>query len=375
MSSFKKIFLSPPYINGQEIEFLKEAIKSKWIAPLGPLVDEFESKICDYLGINHALAISSGTAGIHLALNVLKIKKNDLIFCSDLTFVASANAIKYVGGIPIFIDSEFDSWNMCPLSLEIAFKTYKPRAVIITDLYGQSANYSHLEHICKKNNTPIIEDAAESFGAVYKNKKCGTFGDISILSFNGNKIITTSGGGMILSKNELYIEHAHKLSTQSRERTNYYEHKEIGYNYRMSNVLAGIGLAQLSYIDYHLKRKKEIFNKYKADFNNFKNVEFMPIMKSGKPSHWLSVVLLKEFSFKEIQSIIDYLMKKNIEARHVWKPMHMQPLYKNCKLIHYSKKPVSENIFLHGLCLYPLNVTFFQSMILEALEGLHYHQG
>ena len=189
---------------------------------------------------------------------------------------------------------------MCPLSLEIAFKTYKPRAVIITDLYGQSANY-HLEHICKKNNTPIIEDAAESFGAVYKIKIISTFGDISILSFNGNKIITTSGGGMILSKNELYIEHAHKLSTQSR-RTNYYEHKEIGYNYRMSNVLAG-SLAQLSYIDYHLKRKKEIFNKYKADFNNFKNVEFMPIMKSGKPSHWLSVVLLKEFSFKKIQAL------------------------------------------------------------------------
>lgn len=351
MSKFKKIFLSPPYVNGEEIEFLNEAIKSKWIAPLGPLVDEFERKICNYLGINHSLALSSGTAGIHLALNVLKVKKNDLIFCSDLTFVASANAIRYVGGVPIFIDSESESWNMCPSSLDMAFKKYKPKAVIITDLYGQSANYNHLKYICKKNKTPIIEDAAESLGAEYQNRKCGTFGDISILSFNGNKIITTSGGGMILSKNELYIKYAHKLSTQSREKTNYYEHKEIGYNYRMSNVLAGIGMAQLKYIDYHLKRKKEIFQKYKADLNNFDDLQFMPIMKSGKPTHWLSVMLLKKCSFRDIQEVINYLIKKNIEVRHVWKPMHLQPLYKNCKLIHYSKKPISEYLFLHGICL------------------------
>ncbi len=350
-SSKNKIYLSPPFINGNEIEFLKKAISSKWLAPLGPLVDEFENKVCKYLKIGNSLALSSGTAGLHLALKVLNIKENDFVFCSDLTFVATANVIKYEKAVPVFIDSELSSWNMCPVSLEIAFQKYKPKAVIITDIYGQSADYNILRNICIKNNTPIIEDAAESFGAVYDGKKCGTFGDISVLSFNGNKIITTSGGGMILSNNKSFIDHAYKLSTQSRENTSYYEHTEVGYNYRMSNVLAGIGIAQLNNIDYHLTRKKKIFQRYKDKLQFSENIKFMPELKNGISTNWLSVGLLQNMSFNEVQDLINYFISKNIEVRHVWKPMHLQPLYRKNSFIHYKKKPVSRKLFKQGICL------------------------
>ena len=235
-----KIFLSPPVLCGDEIKYISKAIESNWIAPAGPHVEDFEEKMKKYLNRSYAAALSSGTAALHLALRALNVKKGDIVFCSDLTFVASPNAINYIGAQPVFIDSDLPSWNMCAKSLDKAFKTYLPKAVIVTDIYGQSANYKDLEYICGKYRVPIIEDSAESLGAEYNKKKCGSFGEISILSFNGNKIITTSGGGMILSNNEDHINKAKKLSSQARENKLHYEHIELGYNYRMSNILAAI---------------------------------------------------------------------------------------------------------------------------------------
>ena len=347
----KKIYLSPPYLNGNELDYISKAIDSKWIAPKGPHLNEFENSIAEYVGREYCVALSSGTAALHLALKVLGIKKGDYIFCSDLTFVASANAIKYLDAIPIFIDSDYLSWNMCPKSLKKAFKTFSPQAVIVTDLYGQSANYDEIIQICKQKRVPIIEDSAESLGAEYLNRKCGSFGDISILSFNGNKIITTSGGGMILSNNEDYISKAKKLSTQSRENELHYEHIEIGYNYRLSNILASIGLAQLNHLDEIIFKKRSINKSYKNILCNEENILFMPEIKGGKSTYWLSAIILNDISFEHIQKIINYFLNLNVELRNIWKPMHLQPLYKSNEFISVEKKPVSEYLFIHGICL------------------------
>ena len=347
----KRIFLSPPFINGNEINYLQNAIDSNWIAPQGPNIDKFEKKINIYLNRQFSAALSSGTAALHLALKVLGVKSGDYVFCSDLTFVACANAIKYVNANPVFIDSEYLSWNMCVKSLEKAFKYYSPKVVIVTDLYGQSANYNEILEICKKHNTPVIEDSAESLGASYKNKKCGSFGEISILSFNGNKIITTSGGGMILSNNEEYIKKAKKISTQSREEKIYYEHKEIGYNYRMSNILASIGLAQLNHLDDNVNMTRQIFKLYKRDLEGVEAIDFMPEIEGGRSTNWLSVILLKQKSFNEINKIISYLNEYNIETRPIWKPMHLQPLYSKYEFFYVEEIPVSKFLFEHGICL------------------------
>ena len=347
----KKIFLSPPLLNGNEIEYLKETLDSNWIAPVGPNINYFEEKVAKYLNRSYGVALSSGTAALHIALKILGIQNGDHIFCSDLTFVASANAINYVNAIPVFIDSEYTSWNMCPESLESAFKLYSPKAVIVTDLYGQSANYKEILEICKNYNVPIIEDSAESLGASYNGEKCGSFGEISILSFNGNKIITTSGGGMILSENKSYIRKAKKLSTQSREKKLHYEHIEIGYNYRMSNILASIGLAQLHYLDSYVNKTREIFSIYKENLQCIKGIEFMPEINGGRSTNWLSAILLKDNSFSEINKLINYLEINNVEARPIWKPMHLQPLYHKCDFFYIEKNPVSEFLFEHGICL------------------------
>ena len=347
----KKIYLSPPTLNGKEIKYLEKAINSNWIAPLGPYVDKFEKKICNYVGIKSSVALSSGTAALHLAMHILGVKKNDFVFCSDLTFVASANAIKYLQAKPVFIDSDFSSWNMCPKSLKKAFLKYKPKAVVVTDIYGQSADYKSISSICKENNTPIIEDAAESLGAEYSGKKCGYFGDMSALSFNGNKIITTSGGGMLLSNKKAYIAKAKKLSSQAREKKIYYDHKEIGYNYRLSNILAALGVAQFRTLDKSVAKKRKIFQNYKKLMKNVKSAEFMPEIQNGRSTNWLSVLLIKNKRFSDILNIIDFLNKKNIECRPIWKPMHLQPLYKKETFISNQSKPVSEYLFEHGLCL------------------------
>ena len=347
----KTIYLSPPQLNGEEINFIQDAINSNWIAPLGPHVDQFENEMADYIGIDYATALSSGTAALHLALKIIGVKSGDYVFCSDLTFVATVNAIKYLDAQPIFIDSEESSWNMCPKSLEMAFESHKPKAVIVTDIYGQSADYNMITQICTLHKVPIIEDAAESLGAEYNGKKCGSFGEMGILSFNGNKIITTSSGGMLLSNNKKYFEKARKLSTQARENALHYEHTELGYNYRMSNILAAIGRAQLISLDNYVQYRREIFNYYHKNLNKIDSIGFMPEIIQGKSSRWLSVILLKKKSHKDIENIIKFYLKEDIEVRPIWKPMHLQPLYKDCSFYYYSDKPFSKKLFEHGLCL------------------------
>ena len=346
-----KIYLSPPHMSGEELRLIKDAIKSNWIAPLGPQVDKFEKEISTYLGVKDAAALSSGTAALHLSLNILGVKKNDYVFCSDLTFVASANAISYLGAIPIFIDSEEKSWNMCPESLEEAFKKFSPKAVIVTDLYGQSADYHEILNICQRYNVPIIEDAAESLGASFGEKKCGSFGEMAIVSFNGNKIITTSGGGMLLSNNQKYIKKARKLASQAKEDYLHYEHVELGYNYRMSNIIAAIGRAQLKVLDKYVQLRREIFNYYKENLIENKNIDFMPEPDGSFSTRWLTVLQINKNSKFSVNSLINHLINKNIESRPVWKPMHLQPLYKNNKFVKIQDKSISKKLFNNGICL------------------------
>ena len=347
----KTIYLSPPHLNGKEISFIKNAIDSNWIAPLGPHVDQFENEMANYIGIDYATALSSGTAALHLALKLVGVKKGDYVFCSDLTFVATVNAIKYLNAKPIFIDSEESSWNMCPKSLEMGFDKYDPKAVIVTDLYGQSADYNSITEVSNNFETPIIEDAAESLGAEYNDRKCGSFGDISILSFNGNKIITTSGGGMLLSNNEYYITKAKKLASQSREDAIHYEHKQIGYNYRMSNILAALGRAQLKSLNSYVQKRRNIFEYYYNNLKEIDNITFMPEIKHGKSSRWLSVVLLNDKTHNQIEHIIKCFENENIETRPIWKPMHLQPIFSGTPFYHSSLNPLSKTFFEHGLCL------------------------
>ena len=347
----KKIYLSPPHLNGEEIDFIKDAIDSNWIAPLGPHVDAFESEVADYVGVKQAAALSSGTAALHLALEMLGVQKGDHVFCSDLTFVASANAIRYLNAIPVFIDAEPTSWNMSPSALEKAFESVLPKAVIVTDIYGQSADYKLIAEICDKHQTPIIEDAAESLGAEYNRKKCGSFGEMAILSFNGNKIITTSGGGMLLTDRSEFVLKAKKLSTQSREEALHYEHAQVGYNYRLSNILAALGRAQLKSLDQYVEKRRVIFNYYYNNLNNIEGIRFMPEIENGKSTRWLSVVLMENINHDKIEDIIRSFSEENIEVRPIWKPMHLQPVFEDASFYYNSQKPISASLFEHGLCL------------------------
>lgn len=354
----ERIFLSPPHMSGNEMKYIQEAFDTNWIAPLGTNVDKFEEELCEYVGVNHALALSSGTAGIHLALKYYGVGPGDYVFCSDLTFAGSCNPILYQYANPVFIDSEPETWNMSPIALEKAFKWAQsedkmPKAVIIVDLYGQSADYDQLLPICRKYGVPVIEDAAEALGATYKGKKCGTFGDISIFSFNGNKIITTSGGGMIVSDDEAAIKKMRFWSTQSREAARHYEHKEVGYNYRMSNICAGIGRGQLEALDSRIITKKGIFNNYINGFENIP-IKLMPISENGVPNYWLSVLTIMKDYTVTTEQILFQLEKENIEARPVWKPMHMQILFENYKFFsHYNDNTssASQELFESGICL------------------------
>ena len=347
----KKIYLSPPHLNGKEIDFIKDAIDSNWIAPLGPHVDAFESEVADYVGVKQAAALSSGTAALHLALEMLGVQKGDHVFCSDLTFVASANAIRYLNAIPVFIDAEPTSWNMSPSALEKAFESVLPKAVIVTDIYGQSADYKLIAEICDKHQTPIIEDAAESLGAEYNRKKCGSFGEMAILSFNGNKIITTSGGGMLLTDRSEFVLKAKKLSTQSREEALHYEHAQVGYNYRLSNILAALGRAQLKSLDQYVEKRREIFNYYYNNLKNIEGIRFMPEIENGKSTRWLSVVLMENINHDKIEDIIRSFSEENIEVRPIWKPMHLQPVFEGASFYYNGQKPISASLFEHGLCL------------------------
>jgi len=357
-SPLKFIFLSPPHMGGEELEFIKEVFESNYIAPLGPMVDAFEIEMCDYIGINHAAALSSGTAALHLALRIIGIKEKDVVFCSSLTFAASANPILYEKAVPVFIDSDRETWNMCPVALEKALNEYQkrnqlPRAVIVTDLYGQSADYDRILKICNHYHVPVIEDAAESLGATYKEKQTGNFGAMSILSFNGNKIITTSGGGMLLSNNEDYIHQARFLATQARDDAHHYEHSQLGYNYRMSNVLAAIGRGQLKVLDKRVASKRRVFERYYKALYEIEGIEFMPEAACGKSNRWLTVMTIDpEKTSIDRTQLIKILEEQNIESRPVWKPMHLQPLYRNYDYYTaISGISISDELFMNGLCL------------------------
>ena len=296
--------------------------------------------------------MSSGTAGIHLALRILGVKRDDLVFCSDLTFSATVNPVSYEGAKQVFIDSEPESWNMSPKALRKAFELYgRPKAVIVVNLYGTPAKLDEIKKICEEYETPLIEDAAESLGASYKGKMTGSFGDIGIFSFNGNKIITTSGGGMLVSDCADYVEKARFLSTQAREPERHYEHKELGYNYRMSNILAGVGRGQLLHLDEHVAKKKQIYYQYKEALKEIAEIEMNPILPDSNPNYWLSCITIQKSSSVKPLDIILALEKENIESRPIWKPMHMQPVFADQPYVKVTDESVSEDIFNRGLCL------------------------
>lgn len=350
----KRIFLASPHMSdeGYEKMYVKEAFDTNWIAPLGENVNKFEEELAEYVGTKHAAALSAGTAAIHMAFKALDVKKGDIVFCSDLTFSATANPITYQNATPVFIDSEKETWNMDPKALEKAFEKYPhPKAVIVVHLYGTPAKIEEIRKICEKHEVPLVEDAAESLGATYKGKQTGTFGKYGIYSFNGNKIITTSGGGMIISEDEEKIAKVRFWATQAREKARHYEHKEIGYNYRMSNIVAGIGRGQLKVLDLRIKQKTEIYNRYKEAFKDMADIKMQPIPENTMPNHWLSVITIKKDSKVKPLDIMVALEKENIESRPVWKPMHMQPVFEKCDFIKAADEPVSKELFETGVCL------------------------
>lgn len=375
----RRIYLASPHMGGLEEEFVKEAFSTNWIAPLGPNVDGFEKELAEFVGVTSAAALVSGTSAIHMALKAIGVEKGDKVFCSSLTFAASCNPIIYENGIPVFIDSEPESHNMSPIALEKAFKECEglgemPKAVIVVNLYGQSADMYKILEICNKYKVPVIEDAAESLGATYKEKYSGTFGEYGIFSFNGNKIITTSGGGMLVSNNEEKIKKVRFWSTQSRENERHYEHKELGFNYRMSNVVAGIGRGQLRVLEERIAKKKEIFETYREAFKEISDIEMMPVCEYGEPNYWLTTITLKENSKVKPIDIILALEKENIESRPIWKPMHIQPYYKEYNFYSHNEEgiSVSEDIFNRGVCL-PSDTKMTESeqkRVIEIIKGL-----
>lgn len=355
----KRIYLASPHMGALEKIFVNEAFDTNWVAPLGPNVNNFEKEVAEYIGAKHASALVSGTSAIHLAIKLLGIKPGDIVFCSSLTFAASCNPIIYEGAEPVFIDAEYKSLNMCPVALRNAFEAYSkkgklPKAVIVVHLYGQSSDMDKIMDICNEYNVPVIEDAAESLGATYKGKQTGTIGKYGIYSFNGNKIITTSGGGMLVSDDEEGIKKSRFWATQARDNARYYQHTELGYNYRMSNIVAGIGRGQIRVLDERIEKKKYIYEKYKEAFNDIHDIEMANICEYGEPNYWLSIGILNNESKVKPLDIILALEEENIESRHIWKPMHMQPFYEKYdffKADNTEKDSVSEDIFERGICL------------------------
>lgn len=343
-----KIYLSSPHMSdeGYEMQYINEAFATNWIAPLGNNVNEFEKELASYVGINHAVALSSGTAAIHLALKAAGVEAGDIVFCPSLTFSATANPIIYQNAVPVFIDSDYETWNMSPIALKKAFEKYSPKAVSVVHLYGLSPDMDKIVELCKMHNVPLIEDAAESLGTFYKGKHTGTFGDYGIFSFNGNKIITTSGGGMLISNNEERITKVRFWATQSRDPARHYQHSELGFNYRISNIAAGIGRGQLKVLDERIMKKRQIFEFYKKELELLDGVQMMPINSWNKPNCWLSCMTLN--SKVRPLDIMEALEKENIESRPIWKPMHMQPFFSEYDFIGEG---IAEKIFESGVCL------------------------
>ena len=375
----KRIYLSAPHMSGHEQDYIKEAFETNWIAPLGPNVDAFEQAMVDYSGAKAAAALSAGTAAIHLAFILLDVKPGDTVFCSSLTFSASANPICYQGATPVFIDCDEDTWTMSPAALERAFQDAEakgklPKAVIVVNLYGQSCDMEPIIEIASRYNVPVVEDAAESLGSTYKGQKCGTLGKLGIYSFNGNKIITTSGGGMLIGDDQELIEKARFYATQSREPARYYQHEKLGYNYRMSNIVAGIGRAQIKILNDRVARKREVFAKYKKELAGLEGLTFMEDASYGVSNKWLTVIRIDpKISPVKPLEIMETLEKENIESRPVWKPMHLQPVFARCNF--YAKEEgmdVSKMLFEQGVCM-PSGTQMTeveQDRVIEIVKGL-----
>jgi len=353
-----RIYLSPPHMSGNEQKYINEAFETNWIAPLGPNVDAFERELAAYVGAKGAAAVSSGTAAIHLALRLLNVQQGDKVFCSSLTFIASANPILYQGAEPVFIDSEPDTWNMSPLALERAMEAAKregklPKAVVVVNLYGQSAKMDEILAICDHYQVPVVEDAAESLGSTYKGKKSGTFGKFGIYSFNGNKIITTSGGGMLVSDDVEALQKARFLATQARDPAPHYQHSQMGYNYRMSNIVAGIGRAQLEVLDERVRARRAIFDRYVQALGEIDGIHFMPELEGTMSNRWLTTLTIDQQALGVTpMDIINALAEENIEARPVWKPLHLQPVFDGVTYYpHQEGWSVSDELFANGICL------------------------
>lgn len=347
----KRIFLSSPTMHGEEQKYIKEAFDTNWVAPLGANVDGFEKEMAEYIGVKSAAACVSGTAALHLAVKLAGVKSGDVVFCSDLTFAATVNPVTYENGRQVFIDSEYETWNMDPDALRLAFEKYPEcKCVIVVNLYGVPAKLDEIRAICDEHGAVLIEDAAESLSATYKGVQTGTFGKYNAISFNGNKIITTSGGGMLLSDDEEAIKKARFWSTQSRDPAPWYQHSETGYNYRMSNVVAGIGRGQLLHLDEHKELKRKIYNRYKEAFKDLP-VSMNPYLECSDPNFWLSCLLMDKGCKVQFMDIVNALAEENIEARPIWKPMHMHPLFEGYDFISANENSVGEDIFSRGVCL------------------------
>ncbi len=372
----QRIWLSSPHLGEEETAFVEDAFRTNWIAPLGPHVDGFERELAAHVGIGHAAALSSGTAAIHLALLLLGVRPGDTVFCSSLTFVGSCNPILYCGARPVFIDSEPGSWNMSPAALERAFEWAKkenrlPRCVIIVNLYGQSADMDALLPLCERYGVPVLEDAAESLGARYHGRASGTFGRIGVYSFNGNKIITTSGGGMLVADDPALTDRARKLATQAREPALHYEHVEVGFNYRMSNVLAGIGRGQLKVLDQRVAQRRRVNARYREALADLSQLQWMPEPEGSHSTRWLTCLTLQGAKAgRQRDRVLKSLERHSIEARPVWKPMHLQPLFRDAPFFaHAENQDVAAALFDAGICL-PSGSNLTDSQIDQVIEQL-----
>ncbi len=367
------IFLASPHMSeeGYEQQYIKEAFDTNWIAPLGKNVTEFENEMCEKLGAKKAVALSAGTAAIHMALKACGVGRDDIVFCQSLTFSATANPITYEGAVPVFIDSEEETWNMSPAALEQAFEKYeglgkKPKAVLVVHLYGLCAKIEEIASVCKKHGAVLIEDAAESLGTTYKGKYTGTFGDYGIISFNGNKIITSSGGGMLLFNREDATEKAAKVlfwATQAREPARWYQHKEIGYNYRMSNIVAGIGRGQLRVLERRVEKKREIYGYYREHIGNLPGISLMPLREESRSNCWLTAIQVADEAGVKPLDIMKALEADDIESRPVWKPMHLQPVFHDCDFVSEienlhivdeemgADNSIAGTLFQRGVCM------------------------
>ncbi len=367
----KRVYLSSPTMHGEEQAYIQEAFDTNWVAPLGKNVDEFEKEIAAYVGVGHAAALTAGTAALHLAVKLAGVKPGERVFCSDLTFSATVNPVSYEGGEQVFIESERETWNMDPRALERAFEKYPDcKCVVVANLYGTPAKLDELSQICAVHGAVLIEDAAESLGATLRGRQTGTFGRYNVLSFNGNKIITTSGGGMLLSDDDEAVKKARFWATQAREPFPWYEHREIGYNYRMSNVVAGIGRGQLLHLGEHLAEKERIYRAYEKGFQGLP-VRMNPYLPDSRPNFWLSGMVIEAESGVTPEEIRLALEEENIEARPVWKPMHLQPVFAGRDYIHVGD-PVGQDIFERGLCL-PSDIKMTeeqQARVISIIRGI-----